>query len=498
MTIRSKDSNLYNRLGVSQSASVAEIKKAYRDAARRLHPDVNIEAGATEHFLNVKEAFEILVDPDSRTAYDNDLPPQDIKTQPVRIDILYSKNAIQHSHEQQLIYVHLDIEILPDPSLENLPAPPLNVALVLDTSTSMKGARLEVVKATAIELLRQLRPQDYLSIITFNDRAEIALKAGSQVKIRHAEGNIRSLRASGGTEIFKGLEAGLNEIKRHFRPEQTNHIILITDGHTYGDGVACQNLANDAAKNDIGISSLGIGGKWNDILLDDLATRTGGNCIYIQNPQTIQELLTQKLRRLENAFVERIRLNFQTGPGATLNYAFRLKPEIGVLPTTSPLRLGALPRRGSQQILFEFIMDPIPPEVQYALLIDGEATFDNPSHSTSYRIPISFTRPTQPNAPSGSPSATITKALSKLTLYRMQEEAQAEIKRGQLVEASKRLKNVATHLLSQGEIELARIVVREAEGLHTKQNLSEDGKKQIKYGTRNLLLPGGLPQDSET
>jgi Ca-activated chloride channel homolog len=498
MTQNSQGANLYDRLGISQKASVAEIKRAYRDAARLLHPDVNTQAGATEHFLNVKEAYEILIDPPSRLAYDNDLPTRPAKTQPVRIDVLYSSDAIQYSLEKQLIYVHVDMEILPDPNMVDEPPAPLNIALVLDISTSMQGARLDVVKATAIELLRQIRPQDYFSIIAFNDRANIALEAGSHINIRKAEGHIRSLRASGGTEIFKGLQAGQNEIRRNGQPEQTKHIILITDGHTYGDEVGCQRLADEAAKQNIGLSSLGIGSKWNDALLDNLAARTGGNCIYIYNPQDIRQYLTQKLNRLEKAYVEGFKFSFQPGPGATLNYGFRLNPEVGELPTSSPIHLGSMPKGGRQQMLFEFIIDPIPKGVKQTLLIDGEFIFDIPSKSTSYGIPITFTRPAQAEYPSEPPAPIIAKALSKLTLYRMQEEAQAEISRGQIEEASNKLKHVATHLLSQGKIDLARTIVFEAERIHTKQSFSEEGKKQIKYGTRNLLLPVGIPQDEES
>lgn len=490
------ETNLYQRLGVSQYASANEIKKAYRDAARRLHPDVNVQAGATEIFLDVKEAYEILSDPESRAAYDNDLQINIQKSQPVRLNVIYSSEAIQHLDEKQLIYAHLDLEILPETKKEEEKKPPLNVALVLDTSTSMQGSRLDIVKATAIEILRQLRPVDYLSIITFNDRADVALKAGSHVNIRTAEGSIRGLRASGGTEIFQGLEAGLNELQRYYKPEQTNHIILITDGHTYGDEEACQRLASDAADKNIGLSSFGIGGKWNDTLLDNLATHTGGNCIYIHNPQDIREFLTQKLYRLEGAYADQICLTFQLGTGTMLNYAFRINPEVGLLSTASPLRLGSLSIGSRQQVLFEFIIDPISIDVEHALLLDGEITFEIPSKAKSYRIPISFTRPTSMDVVSHSPSPIISKALSKLTLYRMQEEAKKEISQGKLDQARNRLKNVATHLLSQGEIELARTVVQEAERLKTKSDLSEDGKKQIKYGTRNLLSPGEFFQEN--
>lgn len=59
----------YSLLGIDRDAPLAEIKKAYKRAARQWHPDVNREPEAREMFEHVKEAYEILSEPESRTRY---------------------------------------------------------------------------------------------------------------------------------------------------------------------------------------------------------------------------------------------------------------------------------------------------------------------------------------------------------------------------------------------------------------------------------------------
>ncbi|MCG8613685.1 MAG: J domain-containing protein [Pseudomonadales bacterium] len=60
----------YQTLGVARQASQDEIKKAYRKLARKYHPDVSKEPDAESQFKVLNEAYEVLKDPEKRSAYD--------------------------------------------------------------------------------------------------------------------------------------------------------------------------------------------------------------------------------------------------------------------------------------------------------------------------------------------------------------------------------------------------------------------------------------------
>jgi Ca-activated chloride channel homolog len=211
-----KEPDYYAILGVTRSASQEEIKRAYFEAAQRLHPDKNKAIGETEIFLEVQQAYETLSNSARRKKYDASLPPEERPLVPFTSKIYYSRPNLVRMAETQMLYVLL--ELAPEKKVEEIPAPPLNVSLVLDRSTSMKEEKMDMLKSAAIKVMRNLRPQDIFSVITFSDRAEVLIPATYPFDKSRLESQIQMLQPSGATEIFQGLQAGYNEITAQRQP----------------------------------------------------------------------------------------------------------------------------------------------------------------------------------------------------------------------------------------------------------------------------------------
>ena len=314
----------YSILGVPRSATMEEIRSAYFKAARQYHPDLNSMPGDTEFFISAKEAFDILSDEQKRNQYDAEHPAKEDPFLSIRMEIIYSRNHIAQLNEPQLVYALIKLTDRGNKEKNNISIP-LNLCLVIDCSSSMGGKKLDHAKASAIQMLNRLKPIDSFSLIAFNDKAEIITGSRSSEDISRIETQIYSLQPSGGTEIFNGLNAGYAEIKRSFDPNAINHIILLTDGRTYGDEDQCLELASKAAGQGIGISGLGIGPDWNDTFMDTLTSTTGGSSYFVSNPKEILPKLMARFDQISHVRAQNISLDFSIPEPSKLKLCISIK-----------------------------------------------------------------------------------------------------------------------------------------------------------------------------
>ncbi len=484
----------YEILGVPVDATADEIKSAYFEIARRLHPDVNPSPSAHDQFLEIQNAYDILADASRKKAYDQDIFGGKKPNINLSSHVRFSRSSLTKLDEPQLIYALIDVVSTAEPDLEAIP--PAHLCLVIDRSTSMQGSRMEMVRANIAHLLGHMRKQDLISVVLFSDRAEVMIPPTEMSDLGRLETQIRQIQTGGATEIFQGLEAGVSLLRSGSGVNTTKMLVLLTDGHTYGDEEPCLKLAQEVAAENIMINTMGIGHEWNDAFLDRLSSLSGGSSIFVTGTKDLYNYLDQKIRSMGYIYGRGVRLEYELDPNVELNYAFKLKPEISHLIHGSPIQLGDLYHNQSLSILLELLVKPITTDIESMDLLKGRLLMEIPTIRPPLgRVHLKLRRPVRAEMTRELPPSAIVDSLAKLTLYRMQERARKEVEAGDISKATRHLQYLATHLLAQGNRELAHSVLIEAENIQQSRNYSKDGDKRIKYGTRALLSLPAPEQD---
>jgi len=478
----------YATLKVSPDASADEIKHAYRQLARQSHPDVKAEVGTSLLFRQIQEAYEVLGDPAKRTAYDQRQAEAGRSPQAVfQWRMQPSRTSLPVLPDEQVLYILFDIAA--GQATNRSSRIPLNVCLVLDRSTSMQGARLDQTKAAAQRMIDSLTSDDTLGIVTFSDKAEVVWPSQLLSDPIKARARVSAIQASGGTEILQGLNTGLLELDKNRLKYSINHLILLTDGQTYGDEDKCLVVAVEAKRRHIGISTMGIGEDWNDTLLDALASRSGGVSQYIASTGEIQHFLRERLQGLGAVYGDNLRLTFKMTDGVRIRNAFKLSPYIQRIERDGDsLILGSLQSDTPISGMLELVVGPH--TAGEHRLAQAELSGDIPARQlagTALKQDVSFTFESQANTNTAAPPNVLS-ALAKITIFQMQEGAWQALEKGDVANATHRLETMATRLLDMGEHQLARAALLEAGRLARSGNLSPAGRKAIKYGTRSLLL----------
>jgi len=487
------DKDYYSIMGLSPFATLEEIKHAYRQLARRYHPDSREAATSPRLFHQVHEAYAVLGNPETRRSYDRQRDERRAdETASLSFDVLQSRETLYLGYEEQTLYALLDIRPGSVSAGERLP---LDLSIVIDKSTSMKGARLVSVKAAAREILDQLKDDDLLTIVSFNDQAELLTSdqvGASRARVKRA---INGVRAEGGTELLKGLRTGLGALGSSRGRDVVSHLILLTDGRTYGDDDACVAAAAEAADKDIGITAMGIGEDWNDDLLEEMAAISGGTSAYVSSPGQVRALLQGMIRKLSSVYATEMILSVKTAPGVAVESIFQTSPSLEPLNLSEGVtRLGPLEIDASRSVLIEAGVETRPPGDHRLLQADlyGDVPkLQKRSERVRRAVWCRFTDEESAREQKHVPEA-IVRSVSRTTLYRMQQQAWADLKDGNTNRATRRLEVMGTTLLDMGEERLAQAALLEAKHIAEKGDATERGRKEIKYGTRRLGFGGGL------
>lgn len=477
----------YAILGVPANASEDELRGAYRLAARRFHPDVNKAPGAAAVFRDINAAYELLSDRQRRSEYDRVSTVHRRTTSALQVTSYYSRQYLKCLQEPQLFYALIKIQPLLERNLTT--DAPLNLCLVLDHSTSMKGPRLQSLKSAVHRIIDECQHHDILSIVTFSDSAEVLVPAQHPADRRTLKAHISTIRPEGATAILQGLKAGLAQIERHRDTRYVNHLVLITDGRTYGDEEECLRLASEAHERGIGISGIGIGEDWNDNFLDALASRTGGSSTYVVSPDAVSRFLHERIRSLATAYAERARLITAPTANAELSSVMRIAPNpMAMEINPQPIPLGAIDALSPTSLMLQFhvLTGGVESGEFYVGRVDISADVLGANQRTE-RVVQDLLVTIADEEVDEDPPPELLDALSKLVLYRLQDRAREALEEGDVVEATRKLEYLATRLFESGQEELGQAAMHEARIVARTRALSDEGAKRLKYGTRSLL-----------
>jgi Ca-activated chloride channel family protein len=244
---------------------------------------------------------------------------------------------------------------------------PLNLALVLDHSGSMRGAKLAAVKEAVKLVIKNMDPRDIVSVVVFDDHVRVAVPAQAAADKMALAAAVDAIKDGGGTAMSLGMNVGLTELRKYATTGSVNRMILLTDGVTYGDADRCRRIADDAGAAGIGIYPLGIGADWDEDLLDNIGQRSSGvPADFIRRPEDALNIFQRLFQSAAAVSVRGARLTLRLPAGVTLKRAVRVLPLIteqaqqALMDRQVELSLGDIERNTPQAVLYELMVEPKP------------------------------------------------------------------------------------------------------------------------------------------
>ncbi len=260
---------------------------------------------------------------------------------------------------------------------------PLNFALVIDHSGSMRGAKLRNVREAVKMVIDRLDPTDYISVVIFDDTAQVIIPSMPANDKPGMKAAIDRIQDAGGTTMSLGMVQGLGELRRWNIPHAINRMILLTDGVTYGDTDRCRQLARDAAASGISINPLGIGSDWDENLLDDIAHMSRGMpAEFIRSPADAMAIFEQQVQSAVAVAIRNAVLTLRLPAGVSPRKAVKVLPVIQDIDPSSlsdrqvVISLGDLEKDTAQSVLIELMIDPRPAGL--FRISQAELTYDVP------------------------------------------------------------------------------------------------------------------------
>jgi len=271
---------------------------------------------------------------------------------------------------------------------------PLNLALVLDRSGSMRGEKLAYVKQAARHVLSLLNEQDRVALVAYDDQVKV-VAASQVVTEQHRQellGHIDVLQPGGWTNLSGGWLAGCQESAAHELPTNVNRVLLLTDGLANRGILDVEELihhARELRRRGITTSTFGVGLDFNEHLLEALATEGGGHFFYIEQPRQIPDVFQRELGELLTVVAREAFVSVTLPPGTDVEL-------LGELPherTGQHLRifLGDLFAGAERRVYANMLIPPHKSGASIVITSDlSYADLDAHTHTLAVDLPLQY------------------------------------------------------------------------------------------------------------
>ena len=169
----------------------------------------------------------------------------------------------------------------------------VNLAIVLDKSGSMQGEKIEQARNAAVDAINMLQADDIVSIVTYDSTVEVLVPATKLTDKRSVIKAIKAIRPGGNTALFAGVSKGAAEVRKFLDKNRVNRVILLSDGlANVGPSSPGElgSLGKSMQKENISVSTLGLGLGYNEDLMVQLATTSGGNHLFIEEASELADI----------------------------------------------------------------------------------------------------------------------------------------------------------------------------------------------------------------
>jgi Ca-activated chloride channel family protein len=238
--------------------------------------------------------------------------------------------------------------------------PPMALSLVIDTSGSMAGAKIEHARIAASGVLETLTDGDIVTIHAFSDGVmEIAPPTVVSSETRGSLlQRVQWIQAAGSTNLFGGLSAGIMRAGQAPQTHSARRVILISDGQANigpSDPISLGNLAAQGTEMRTQVTAIGVGMDYDERTLGTIAMRSAGRFYHLAEPYQMAQILSQEVQLLAQTVAVDAVIEIIPAPGVVILEA--LTPGAQVQGHTVRMPLGAMHAGQRREVLFRARVD---------------------------------------------------------------------------------------------------------------------------------------------